>query len=110
MKSSERPSRSKKGVTPDRAQKRLHVLWAGRVHGVGFRYTAESAAMELRLLGWVRNQPDGRVEAVCEGPETALKGFLERIATGPMQLHIRQTIAEWSPPQGEFDDFRIRFY
>jgi len=92
------------------AAKRLHVIWTGRVQGVGFRYTAESVALELGLVGWVRNLPDGRVEAVSEGSEEALKTFLERIARGSMQLHIRQTIVDWSEPTGEFEQFQIRFY
>ncbi len=92
------------------AKKRLHVIWAGRVQGVGFRYTAEAVALELGMIGWVRNLPDGRVEVIGEGPEKALKIFLERIAEGPMRPYIRQTMVSWEPPTGEFDDFRVRFY
>ena len=92
------------------AKKRVHVYWSGRVQGVGFRYTSESAALELGLVGWVRNLPDGRVEAICEGNEKSLKLFLEKIAGGPMQPHIRQTRAEWNQSTGEFTDFQIRFF
>lgn len=92
------------------AAKRLRVFWIGRVQGVGFRYTAESAALELNLVGWVRNLPDSRVEALVEGPEKALKLFLERIANGPMKSYIRQTTVDFSPATGEFEDFRVRFY
>ena len=91
-------------------KKRLHVYWSGRVQGVGFRYTCESVALELGLVGWVSNLSDGRVEAVCEGSEKKLHLFLERIAAGPMQPHIRQTQAQWSAPMGEFTDFQIRFF
>ena len=92
------------------ASKRLHVFWAGRVQGVGFRYTAEAVALELNLPGWVRNLPDGRVEAVVEGSGKQLKLFLERIADGPMKPYIRQTTEEISPATGEFEEFRVRFY
>lgn len=92
------------------ALKRLHVFWAGRVQGVGFRYTAEAVALELNLVGWVRNIPDGRVEAIVEGPEKPLKLFLERIADGPMRPHIQETATDWSQATGEFEDFRFRFY
>ena len=91
-------------------KKRLHVYWVGRVQGVGFRYTAETAALELRLVGWVRNLPDGRVEAICEGSESALNSFLERIAHGPMEPYIRDTRVTWSEATGEFEEFRIRFF
>jgi len=92
------------------AAKRLHVFWIGRVQGVGFRYTAEAVALELNLAGWVRNIPDGRVEAVVEGPEKALKLFLERIAAGPMHPYIQTAAADWSQATGEFEEFRVRFY
>ena len=92
------------------AKTRLHVIWSGRVQGVGFRYTAESAAVELRLTGWVRNLPDGRVEAVAEGSEGALKQFLEEVAAGPMKAYIQKTQVSWEEATGEFQDFQIRFY
>lgn len=91
-------------------KKRLHVYWSGRVQGVGFRYTAESVALELSLTGWVRNLPDGRVEAVCEGSETSLKTLLDKIRAGPMDRYIQQVQATWDRASGEFDDFEIRFY
>ena len=92
------------------AKKRLHVTWSGRVQGVGFRYTAEAAALELAVSGWVRNLPDGRVETVVEGSEKLLKSFLEKVAAGPMRPYIRETHIGWSEATGEFQDFRIRFY
>ena len=92
------------------SKRRLHVLWLGRVQGVGFRYTAESAALELKLTGWVWNLPDGKVEAVCEGSEKNLKSFLEKVEQGPMRPHIRQTRFDWQPATGEFQDFHIRFF
>ncbi len=91
-------------------RKRLHVTWSGRVQGVGFRYTTETVALELELVGWVRNLPDGQVEAVCEGSEQALKTFLERMAQGPMEPHIRDTRLSWDEATGEFEEFRIRFF
>ena len=90
--------------------RRLHVFWSGRVQGVGFRYTAEGAALKLGLTGWVRNCPDGRVEAVAEGAERKLKLFLEEIAAGPMRPYIQGTQASWEKSSEEFKDFQIRFY
>ncbi len=91
-------------------RKRLSVFWSGRVQGVGFRYTAESVALELGITGWVRNLPDGRVEGAVEGPEKTLRVFLERIASGPMKGYIRGVETYWEKPAGEFDDFQIRFF
>ena len=91
-------------------KKRLSVFWSGRVQGVGFRYTAESAALKLGVTGWVRNLPDGRVEALAEGPEKTLKTLLDQIASGPMKSYIRGVETRWEKPTGEFDDFQIRFF
>ena len=77
---------------------------------MGFRYTTESVALELGVGGWVRNLPDGRVEALAEGTEKELKTFLERIAGGPMKNYIRQVELHWAKATGEFDDFQVRFY
>ena len=67
-------------------------------------------ALELGITGWVRNLPDGRVEALAEGPEKSLKSFLDRIAAGPMKRYILDVQAQWEPPSGEFEDFQIRFF
>ncbi|MDO8730585.1 MAG: acylphosphatase [Candidatus Omnitrophota bacterium] len=91
-------------------KKRLSVFWSGRVQGVGFRYTAESSALQLGVTGWVRNLPDGRVEAVVEGPEKTLKTLLDQIASGAMKKYIRGVETRWEKPTGEFDDFQIRFF
>jgi len=91
-------------------KKRLSVFWSGRVQGVGFRYTAESAALKLGVTGWVRNLPDGRVEAMAEGQEKTLKKLLDQIASGPMKQYIRGVETRWEKPAGEFDDFQIRFF
>lgn len=95
---------------PATGTRRVHVFWVGRVQGVGFRYTAEAAALDLGLAGCVRNLPNGRVEAVCEGPERKLNLFLERIASGPMKHYIEQAHVRWEDPTGEFQGFEIRFY
>lgn len=91
-------------------KKRAWAFWSGRVQGVGFRYTTETVALELGVTGWVRNLPDGRVEAVAEGTERALKTFLDRIAQGPMKRYIVKADVTWQDATGEFEDFRLRFY
>ncbi len=90
--------------------KRLHVFYAGRVHGVGFRATAEEVASHLGVTGWVKNVRDGRVEAMVEGDEPLLLQFLEEIRTGPMRNFIQTVEVSWSEATGEFDDFSIRYF
>ncbi len=62
---------------------RLHVLVSGRVQGVGFRWATEAKAFELGLNGWVRNLPDGRVEAEFEGTPAALDAMETWCWQGP---------------------------
>lgn len=87
--------------------RRVHATYEGWVQGVGFRFSAERAAVSLGLGGWVRNLPDGRVELVCEGQEADLKRFLEKIDS-IFRTYIRNAEIEWSGATGEFDGFDIR--
>lgn len=91
-------------------KKQIHVFWSGRVQGVGFRYTAESTALELGVKGWVRNLPDGRVEAMGEATEKVLRHFLETMAGGPMKRYIEEAQISWGNAAAEFDDFQIRYF
>jgi len=89
---------------------RLHILYKGRVQGVGFRYTAEMIAIKIGIKGWVKNLPNGDVEIVAEGPRDGLDDMIEQIGKSVVGPFIRKTIQEWLPYQGEFQDFRVEFY
>ncbi|MGE0269164.1 MAG: acylphosphatase [Candidatus Omnitrophota bacterium] len=54
----------------------MHIFFSGRVQGVGFRYTTREMALRLGLRGWVRNLPDGRVEALVEGDIDQMENLL----------------------------------
>jgi acylphosphatase len=88
--------------------KRLHAYYSGSVQGIGFRYTAERTASSLNLTGWVKNLRDGRVEVVCEGKESALKEFSQKIEN-IFNGYIRAKDIEWGNATGKFDYFDIRF-
>lgn len=60
-----------------------HFLVAGRVQGVGFRHFVRRSASVEGLHGWVRNLPDGRVEAQVEGEFESLMRFERQIRQGP---------------------------
>lgn len=85
---------------------RARVIFSGIVQGVGFRYTATRCARTLRLKGWVRNLPDGRVQAEMEGPREDILRFIEQLKN-----HFNANIAgcdvAWLPEQGGFTDFEI---
>ena len=67
---------------------RWHILFDGEVQFVGFRYTARLLAKKLDLSGWVRNLPDGRVEAEVQGGISDLRRFVLQMKCQP---HIRIT-------------------
>jgi acylphosphatase len=62
---------------------RVHVTVSGVVQGVGFREWTARAARAAGVAGWVRNRPDGRVEAVLEGPPGGLEEVLAAVRRGP---------------------------
>ncbi len=62
---------------------RLRIFISGRVQGVGFRAYTQRVAQSYGLSGWVRNLPDGRVEALVEGDEEVLCHFVKDLWTGP---------------------------
>ncbi len=89
--------------------KRAHIWVSGRVQGVFYRATAKEVADRLRLTGWVRNLPDGRVEAVVEGPEDAVKAFIDWCWEGPPLARVEDVEVVWEDPTGEFSGFKIRY-
>lgn len=90
--------------------KRVHVFYAGRVQGVGFRMTVEETAQALGVVGWVKNLRDGRVELIAEAEELQLNRFLEALRTGPMKNFIQRIDVTWGHASDTFDEFEIRYY
>ncbi len=90
--------------------KRMHVLYSGRVQGVGFRMTAEDVAHEHDIVGWVKNLRDGRVELIAEGSEERLERFLRTIQQGAMKNFIQHVEIIWSDASDTFHEFDIRYF
>jgi len=89
---------------------RARIIYSGTVQGVGFRFTAEKIATSLGLTGWVQNSPDGTVEVLCEGTETDINIFTNKIKEA-MAPYIRSEKVAWDKgATGEFSSFGIRFY
>jgi acylphosphatase len=79
----------------------------GEVQGVGFRFFAQRAAARHQVVGYVRNLPDGMVEAYAEGSADNVEAFKQDLATGP-QFSIVQQVEEINlEPTGRFPTFRI---
>jgi acylphosphatase len=87
-------------------KKQIHAYFLGRVHGVGFRFTARDIASELGVTGWVKNLRDGRVEVLAEAEEETLKDFLARINKS-FSRYIQDVDTQWQHATGEFRDFAI---
>jgi acylphosphatase len=84
---------------------RAHVHISGLVQGVSFRWYAIQHARRAGVGGWVRNVPDGRVEAVFEGPSDAVTALVEWCHEGPSSARVTGVDVVWEEPEGlaEFD-------
>ncbi len=88
---------------------RAELSIQGQVQGVFFRQSTKETAVRLDLTGWVRNSPDGSVEAVFEGERQAVDAAIAWCRQGPAAARVREVEVEWQDYVGEFDDFGIRF-
>jgi len=90
-------------------KRRTHLFISGRVQGVFYRANTRDQARRLGLTGWVRNLPDGRVEAVVEGEEEKIKELIDWCHQGPPGAQVRGVELRWEDYRGEFADFEIRY-
>ncbi len=89
--------------------KRAHVYVSGRVQGVFFRATTRKEARKRGVTGWVKNLPDGRVEAVFEGDEEKVKEMINFCHEGPRSARVKDVEVEWKEYQDEFSEFDVRY-
>lgn len=89
------------------ANTRAHAFIEGRVQGVAFRWETQRTAKKNQVRGWVRNLPDGRVEAVFEGPRLQVDAVLDWCRQGPPISRVDAVDVQWEDFKGEFDDFSI---
>ncbi len=93
-------------ATGDR--ERAHVYISGNVQGVFFRDSTRQKAGELGLNGWVKNTPDGRVEALFEGPADAIREMIDWCKEGPSQATVEDVEAEREEPAEDLKGFEVR--
>jgi len=60
----------------------------GRVQGVFYRATTHRKALDIGINGWVRNLPDGKVEALLQGESTQVEQMLDWLWQGPSNSHV----------------------
>jgi acylphosphatase len=87
---------------------RAHVYVSGRVQGVFFRGTVQERAEQLGLTGWVRNLPDGRVEALFEGEPGKVREMVRWCEEGPSHATVESVVAEFETPAEDLQGFEVR--
>ena len=80
---------------------------SGRVQGVGFRYFAEAVAGREGVHGWIRNLPDGAVEAQAEGDAESVERFERAIRHGPPGARVDDVDVEATVPGGRDTGFTV---
>jgi len=85
-----------------------HVIFIGRVQGVGFRFTAHRMAQRHLLTGFVHNLPDGTVEMLAQGPARDINDCIQDIKDY-FGDYLRETRTNEIPPDPKYKDFRITF-
>jgi acylphosphatase len=88
---------------------RAHVFVTGKVQGVYYRQNTMETAKANGVTGWVRNLPDGRVEAVLEGDEPGVKRVVEWCQRGPPNAKVENVEEKWEDYAGEFSGFTIDY-
>jgi len=88
---------------------RAHVFVSDRVQGVFFRSETRFEANRRNVMGWVRNLPDGRVEAVFEGEKEDVEKLIEFCQRGPPGARVTKVDVRWEEYKGEFRGFEIRY-
>jgi len=77
--------------------KEILVKVYGNVQGVFFRRYAEEKAVECKVTGFAKNEEDGTVEIVAQGPEENLRHYLNFISTGPEGAEVESINVQWGP-------------
>ncbi|MEM3403315.1 MAG: acylphosphatase [Nitrososphaeria archaeon] len=88
---------------------RAHLFISGRVQGVFYRDSMRRKAIEYQVFGWVRNLPDGRVEAILEGDSSQVDKIIEWCKKGPPYAQVDRVESYIEPYRGVFHDFKILY-
>ena len=89
--------------------RRVRLIVTGDVQAVGYRFTAIEVARDLDLVGWVKNNPDGTVEIVAEGPREKLENLIIWSKKGPALARVDNVKIEWQQASVEFNTFEVKY-
>lgn len=87
-----------------------HVFITGRVQGVFFRSKTRKEAIKYDVNGWVRNLPDGRVEALFEGKKEDVDKLIDFAGKGPSGAKVMDLNVKWQDYSGKFNDFNVCYF
>jgi acylphosphatase len=88
-------------------KRRYHYIISGRVQGVGYRFFTQDCAIDLGLLGWVKNLSDGRVEAEVEGEESQLAQMQQLLQKGPSLANVDKITRDEEPIHQDENEFEM---
>ena len=92
-----------------KTQRAVHLLISGRVQGVWYRASTRDEAVRLGLTGWVRNLPDGRVEAFAQGPPERVQALIDWCWKGPPMARVDEVTVEERDPEPGLGSFEVRY-
>lgn len=85
-----------------------HIYVSGFVQGVGYRNFTKHHARKLQLTGWVQNLPDGRVEALVQGPKHKIEVLIKILKKGPFTADVESVDVLWEESGEEFIKFEVK--
>jgi acylphosphatase len=97
-------------TTPERSTLVRRIVVEGVVQGVGYREFTRRAALRLNVSGWVRNRPDGAVEALIRGPPASVEALIAEMRRGPRFAAVERLTATEAdePPSDDGGMFVVR--
>lgn len=84
-----------------------HIFITGRVQGVGFRHFTRKNADKIGITGWVKNLPDGRVEALFQGPEQKVNELIDCCKEGPISAYVKEIDVNKAEDTKDHDSFEV---
>jgi acylphosphatase len=86
-----------------------HIIVAGNVQGVGYRFFVLKTARRMQLNGWVKNLYTGEVEILAEGSKGLIESMIKELWTGNTWATVRNVEVHWEPYKGQYDGFDITY-
>jgi len=87
----------------------IHLFITGQVQGVFFRSQAKQKARSLGITGWIKNLPNGQIEAVAQGDQNKIKQFIDWCEQGPQLAQVEKVEIKTEQYQSEYQDFEVRY-